>query len=214
MIAQFRKKRSIITKISCLTVLFSSIPATLFDKLHAFSLDAEICISECIGPNIKPVQRDNHVEHYGFEEFLSQEQDTTDTAAEEKKVSFTIRLGQGGFNDDRSPLGKLGGGQLTLDIKPAKLPLALSISSEYYKNRQFATHSYEIDNLYSLNVLYMSKPFPTERITVFLGVVWVDSKSQKAKMSLMQRRSMNLMSRSGVSSITERLALMSDYSGK
>lgn len=33
----------------------------------------------------------------------------------QEKFDFTIRLGQGGFSDDRSPIGKLGGGQIALD---------------------------------------------------------------------------------------------------
>ncbi len=33
------------------------------------------------------------------------------------KFDFTIRFGQGGFSDNRSPVGQLGGGQLAFDIK-------------------------------------------------------------------------------------------------
>ena len=40
----------------------------------------------------------------------------------QEKIDFTIRLGQGGFTDDRSPIGKLGGGQLALDLKPINIP--------------------------------------------------------------------------------------------
>ena len=50
---------------------------------------------------------------------------TESSASQEKKIYFTFRLGQGGFRDDRLPIGKLGGGQLTLDIKPAKYPVAI-----------------------------------------------------------------------------------------
>ena len=39
---------------------------------------------------------------------------------------FRIRLGQGGYRDDRSPVGKLGGGQLSLDVLPCILPVAIS----------------------------------------------------------------------------------------
>ncbi len=28
-------------------------------------------------------------------------------------VDFTVRMGQGGFSDNRSPIGKLGGGQMS-----------------------------------------------------------------------------------------------------
>jgi hypothetical protein len=84
-------------------------------------------------------------------------------------VDLTLRLGQGGFSDDRSPEGILGGGQVTLDIKPVKYPFALSLTTEYYTNSNEPTHSYEIAGLLAINLLYMKKPFKTERINVFLG---------------------------------------------
>ena len=91
------------------------------------------------------------------------------SATKEKKIYFTLRLGQGGFYDDRSPIGKLGGGQLTLDIKPSKLPIAIWISNEYYTNSANPTHSYEIARLFAVNMLYMAKLFKSERANVFLG---------------------------------------------
>ncbi len=96
--------------------------------------------------------------------------------AKEKTLYFTIRLGQGGFRDDRSVIGKLGGGQLTLDIKPAKYPVAISISNEYYTNSPDPTHSYEIPNLTAINLLYMTKLFKRERANVFLGggIGWLE----------------------------------------
>ena len=87
----------------------------------------------------------------------------------EKKINFTIRLGQGGFTDDRSPLGKLGGGQLALDIKPIKFPIALSVSNEYYTNSADPTDSYEIASLTAVNLLYMPTLFKTERLNLFVG---------------------------------------------
>ena len=86
-----------------------------------------------------------------------------------KTFDFTIRFGQGGFRDGRSPLGKLGGGQLALDIKPLKFPVALSVSNEYYTNSSDPTHSYEISGLLALNFLYLKKPFKTERLEFFGG---------------------------------------------
>ncbi len=86
-----------------------------------------------------------------------------------KKIDFTIRLGQGGFTDDRSPLGNLGGGQLALDIKPRNIPIAISVSGEYYTNSADPTHSYEIDELMAVNILYMTKVFNIERINLFAG---------------------------------------------
>ena len=90
-------------------------------------------------------------------------------SAKAKKVYFTIRLGQGGFRDERSEIGKLGGGQLTLDVKSVKYPVAISISGEYYTNSADPTHSYEIADLTAINLLYMTKPFKSERTNVFLG---------------------------------------------
>lgn len=73
-------------------------------------------------------------------------------------VNFTLRMGQGGFRDKRSPENVLGGGQLTLDIKPVKFPVGISISREYYTNSADPTHSYEIESLYAFNIIY-DRPF-------------------------------------------------------
>jgi len=99
----------------------------------------------------------------------------TDTP-KEKKVDFILRFGQGGFRDSRSPIGKLGGGQLALDIKPSTLPIALSISSESYTNSANPTHSYEISSLLSVNMLYMAQLFNIERTNYFLGggIGWLE----------------------------------------
>jgi len=108
--------------------------------------------------------------HLSFNQLFAQEEKgAVSSGSNEKKIYFTLRLGQGGFYDDRSEIGKLGGGQLTLDIKPGKYPVALSISSEYYTNSADPTHSYEIARLTALNMLYMTKPFKSERTTIFLG---------------------------------------------
>jgi len=100
---------------------------------------------------------------------LQNHQTVSADSTKEKKVNFTVRIGQGGFNDERSPIDKLGGGQLTLDIKPQTLPIAISISNEYYTNSADPTHSYEIANLTSINVLYMKKLNKYPRTNVFLG---------------------------------------------
>jgi len=86
-----------------------------------------------------------------------------------KKLYFTIRLGQGGFYDKRSPLNKLGGGQLTLDVKPANLPLALSLSYEYYTNSAEPSHSYEIAGLVAINMLYTAPMSRSKRVNFFMG---------------------------------------------
>jgi hypothetical protein len=91
-------------------------------------------------------------------------------AQESKKtVDFTIRLGQGGFEDSRSDIGKLGGGQMTLDIKLTKYPIALSISGEYYTNSPGPTNPYEISDMTVFNLLYIKKPFKTKRVNLFAG---------------------------------------------
>lgn len=94
---------------------------------------------------------------------------TDNLSSTEKKIDITIRFGQGGFTDDRSPIGKLGGGQLTLDIKPRKFPIAISISNEYYTNCADPIYSYEIASLTAVNLLYMTKISKTERVNLFVG---------------------------------------------
>jgi hypothetical protein len=94
---------------------------------------------------------------------------TDSLSSTKKKIYFTIRLGQGGFTDDRSPIGKLGGGQLALDIKPRTFPIAISISNEYYTNSADPTHSYEIAGLIAINFLYKKKLIKTERLNFFAG---------------------------------------------
>ena len=94
---------------------------------------------------------------------------TDGLSSTEKKVDVTIRYGQGGFKDDRSSIGKLGGGQLALDIKHRKFPFAISISNEYYTNSADPTHSYEIASLTAVNFLYVTKLFKTEKVNFFAG---------------------------------------------
>ena len=74
-----------------------------------------------------------------------------------KHVDFAVRLGQGGFKDGRSPIGKLGGGQLAVDVKLHRFPLALSLTGEYYTNGPAPTHSYEIADLTAVNLLYVRR---------------------------------------------------------
>jgi len=126
---------------------------------------SEVSIADC-GKYIDHFEESQTQKHQN--QYLSKHQ-TARSTSEKKRIYFTLRLGQGGFSDDRSPIGKLGGGQLTLDIKPGKLPIAISISSEYYTNSADPTHSYEIASLVAINVLYMATPFKSERITVFGG---------------------------------------------
>jgi len=87
----------------------------------------------------------------------------------QEKYDFTIRFGQGGFTDDRSPINKLGGGQIALDVKPTNVPLALSITGEYYTNDPDPDQPYEIGDLTAFNLLYMPKFLEYERINPFIG---------------------------------------------
>ena len=149
-----------------------------FNQLYAQEEGEIITISERAGKKIDHEERGKfRLFVYHFKEIqerkyqnqnLSKHQ-TVSSASKEKKIYFTFRLGQGGFYDDRSEIGKLGGGQLTLDIKPGKYPVGISISSEYYTNSADPTHSYEIARLTAINMLYMTKPFKSERVNVFLG---------------------------------------------
>lgn len=90
-------------------------------------------------------------------------------ASIEDSFDFTLRLGEGGFRDSRSPLGKLGGGQLALDIKPRNLPVAVSISGEYYTNSANPTHIYEISDLLAVNILYIAPLLDFEKTEYFVG---------------------------------------------
>ncbi len=149
-----------------LKLLFITIIHFSSGQLYAQKEEGEIIInSERAGKEIdcEEIQARKHQNQN-----LSKHQ-TSGSASEEKKINFTLRYGQGGFYDDRSPLGKLGGGQLTLDIKPVKLPVAISISSEYYTNSADPTHSYEIAGLVAVNMLYMKQLFKSGRANVFLG---------------------------------------------
>jgi hypothetical protein len=70
-------------------------------------------------------------------------------------ANFVIRYAQGGFTDSRSELGKLGGGQLALDMQLKKYPfIVLSYSQEYYTNSASPTHSYEIASMSLFNLSY------------------------------------------------------------
>lgn len=100
---------------------------------------------------------------------LLQNHTSVETHHSEPILDFTLRLGQGGFKDGRSPLGKLGGGQLALDIKPHRYPVALSLSGEYYTNSPDPSHPYEIVDMSVVNLLYMTQIFDSERTTFFLG---------------------------------------------
>ena len=111
------------------------------------------------------------ISYFSTNRLYAQEIDSTQDSTQiiTKHVFLTIRLGQGGFTDNRSEINKLGGGQMTLDISISKYPIIFSIISEYYTNSPDATHSYEIPNLLALNLLYKSKIMQKERLNFFAG---------------------------------------------
>ena len=85
-------------------------------------------------------------------------------------VDVTLRLGQGGLRHDSAPDGVLGGGQLALDVKPCKYPIAISISQEYHKKDPVADSPYEIESLVAVNMLYVAtiaKKKPEEEPVVY-----------------------------------------------
>lgn len=84
-------------------------------------------------------------------------------------ADFSVRIGQGGFRDNRSEIGKLGGGQVTFDIQPVKLPITISLSSEYYTNSPDPTHAYEISNMYVLQTFYTYQSRRFDRVKLFAG---------------------------------------------
>ena len=94
---------------------------------------------------------------------------TESTTQADKKIDFTIRFGQGGFKDDRSQVGDLGGGQFSVDIKSNNFPVALSFSSESYTNSRYPSQPYEIQSLYSVNLIYMEQLFNYTKTDYFLG---------------------------------------------
>ena len=95
--------------------------------------------------------------------------DYSTSSKEQETVEFVVRFGQGGFRDSRSPENALGGGQLAIDIKPKALPVAFSLSRESYTNSADPTHSYEIDQLIAVNVLYINRFNSIEKLNFFYG---------------------------------------------
>ena len=99
----------------------------------------------------------------------SQASDQTHVEDRIKWADFVVRFGMGGFNDSRSPENKLGGDQIAFDVKLRAIPLAVSITSEYYTNSANPTHSYEIESLIAVNLLYHSHFKNLEKLNYFLG---------------------------------------------
>ncbi|MDH5394194.1 MAG: hypothetical protein OEY11_13490 [Gammaproteobacteria bacterium] len=90
-------------------------------------------------------------------------------AASPTEYRYTLRYGTGGFNDARSPLNKLGGDQLGLDIRIKDSALSLLLASEYYTNSPDPTHAYEISRMYSINLLYHADTLLINNASIFMG---------------------------------------------
>ena len=90
-------------------------------------------------------------------------------AAGAQAADFAIRLGQGGFRDERAYDGKLGGGQLCLDVTFDEHPLSVSIGHEYYTKSADPTEPCEISGIlmgYVFYVIPLAEKWPTD---LFLG---------------------------------------------
>ena len=89
--------------------------------------------------------------------------------ASAQAAEFALRLGQGGFADERASDGKLGGGQLCFDITFSDLPLSVSIGHEYYTKGPEPTEPYEISGIlmgYVFYVIPLAEKWPTD---LYLG---------------------------------------------
>ncbi len=86
-------------------------------------------------------------------------------AAGAAATELTLRVGQGGFRDDRASDGKLGGGQVCVDVEFSDLPVAVSIGQEYYTKSPEPTQSYEIRSILMGAVFYvipLAEEWPTD----------------------------------------------------
>jgi len=95
--------------------------------------------------------------------------DSDSTSSSNKKIYFTLKYGQGGFSDSRSPLDKLGGGQLAICAQHKDYPIAISLSTEYYTNSAGPTNPYEISDMNGVNIFYSRYFLKKDRINLFAG---------------------------------------------
>ena len=96
-----------------------------------------------------------------------------DSAAEKKSTRnafYTLRVGVGGFFDSRSESGRLLGGQFIFDAKPFKYPYAISVSFiEFYSSSWDPGYSYQIQNMGTFNIFYITKPTSSQNLKIFYG---------------------------------------------
>lgn len=94
-------------------------------------------------------------------------------------VGLTVRLGGGLLYDDRPADGTLGGGQLALEIRLNKIPVAFQGAGEYWSKGSLE-HPYEIESYEAIKVLLFgyignlmsflyTKPVTTKTTYVYLG---------------------------------------------
>ena len=102
---------------------------------------------------------------------ISNDEQLTEVAPsiESKNYNYTLRYGMGGFNDGRASGGSLGGGQFGLDVHVNDSPLSVLFSSEYYTNSEEPTHSYEIRQLYAVNLLYHFQMVSIRNTSLYVG---------------------------------------------
>lgn len=109
----------------------------------------------------------------------------TDSGKADKSFLFTLKYGHGGFNDQRSPIGKLGGGLLAVTAQHEAFPIAFSFSGEYYTNSAEPVDPYEISDMIVLSCYYSKFFLRDQRLNVFAGpgvgrlVVPVNAKDSK-----------------------------------
>ena len=94
-------------------------------------------------------------------------------------VGLTVRYGGGLLYDDRAEDGVLGGGQLALEIRLSKIPIAFQLASEYWSKGSLE-HPYEIETYDAAKVLLFgyigdimpflfTKPVATKTTYFYLG---------------------------------------------
>ena len=101
--------------------------------------------------------------------FFSQQLQAFELEGGENRLILTVRMGQGGFQDERAEDNQLGGGQLTFDLRHSAWPLAISYGGEYYKKSPHAIYTYEIETMNVLNLLYVYPFTKNDRGTLFAG---------------------------------------------
>ena len=94
-------------------------------------------------------------------------------------VGLTARFGMGVLWDERASDGILGGGQLALEMRLNKIPLAFQLANEYW-SKGCLEHPYEIESFYAAKVLLVgniggmmsclyTKPVVPKTAYVYLG---------------------------------------------